>query len=208
MAEKQASVFVVDDDEAVRKSLERLLRSAGYRARVFGSAEEYLASPLEDGPACLLLDLQMPGLGGLDLQKALSELGRHLPIVFITGHGDVPTSVKAMKAGAMDFLPKPFDDRALFEAIRQAIEKSLRASRENDEKRALEDRLRLLTRREREVFALVAEGKPNKRIALDLGTSEKTVKVHRGRVMKKLGAASLADLVRLAEKTGIPPKRT
>jgi FixJ family two-component response regulator len=196
-------VFVVDDDPSVRKSLARLLGSAGYRTESFASAQEFLARGTDSGPACLVLDLQLPGPSGLDLQESLASSGAPLPIVFITGHGDIPASVKAMKGGAVDFLPKPFQAEALLGAVSKALERDAAARRERAESSALASRIRALTPRERQVFALVATGKLNKQIAAELGTSEKTVKVHRGRVMQKLSVSSLAELVRLADRAGV-----
>lgn len=203
MTEKKAAVYVVDDDPSVRKALERLLRSADYDAKTFASAPEFLDFTCPDTPGCLILDIKMPELSGLELQDRLSEKGISLPIIFITGHGTVPASVKAFKAGAMDFLQKPFKDAELLDAISRGIEKHRRLRREQKEMNALRTRLETLTPREREVFSLVACGLLNKQVAFDLGITEKTVKVHRARVMQKMGAQSLADLVRFAEKLGI-----
>jgi RNA polymerase sigma factor (sigma-70 family) len=201
-----STVFLVDDDPSVRKALTRLLRSAGYTVRAFSSAPEFLTywRTAEKIPACLVLDVRMPEVSGLDLQQDLRTAATPLPIIFITGHGDVPMSVKAMKGGAVDFLPKPVEDKALLTAIEQAL---VRARREADDRRELDDihrRLNTLTPREREVMALVVQGLLNKQIAAELGTVEKTVKVHRARVMEKMEVESLADLVRLAERLGIP----
>ena len=201
------TVFVVDDDESIRKGLSRLLTAAGYRPRAFGSADEFLKEPREDGPGCIILDVHLPGLSGLDLQGTLAASGRSVPIVFITGVGDIPMSVKAMKAGAVDFLPKPFEAEALLEAVARALEKDAAERRQQKQSRALAARIQALTLREREVLALVSAGKMNKQIAAELGASEKTIKVHRGRVMKKLGAASVAELVRLADRAGVGPPR-
>lgn len=203
MTEKKAAVYVVDDDPSVRKALERLLRSADYDAKTFASAPEFLDFTCPDTPGCLILDIKMPELSGLELQDRLSEKGISLPIIFITGHGTVPASVKAFKAGAMDFLQKPFKDAELLDAISRGIEKHRRLRREQKEMNALRTRLETLTPREREVFSLVACGLLNKQVAFDLGITEKTVKVHRAGVMQKMGAQSLADLVRFAEKLGI-----
>ena len=203
MTEKKAVVYVVDDDPSVRKALERLLRSADYDAKTFASAPEFLDFTCPDTPGCLILDIKMPRLSGLELQDRLSEKGISLPIIFITGHGTVPASVRAFKAGAMDFLQKPFKERELLDAVSRAIEKHRRLRREQKEIKALHARLETLTPREREVFSLVASGLLNKQVAFELGITEKTIKVHRARVMQKMGARSLADLVRFAQKLGI-----
>jgi FixJ family two-component response regulator len=203
VTEKKAVVYVVDDDLSVRKALERLLRSAGYNAMTFASAPEFLNFTCPDTPGCLILDIKMPELSGLELQDRLSEKGLFLPIIFITGHGTVPASVRAFKAGALDFLQKPFKDRELLDAVSRGIEKHRRMRREQKETKTLRTRLETLTPREREVFGLVVTGMLNKQVAFDLGVTEKTIKVHRARVMQKMGARSLADLVRFAEKLGI-----
>jgi FixJ family two-component response regulator len=195
---------VIDDDASLRRALTRQLRTAGLQVQAFASALEYLDQPPPEGVACIVTDLRMPGMSGLDLQASLAQADRALPIVFITGHGDVPTSVRAMKAGAVNFLPKPFTEDQILAAIGEALERGARlagARREHGELRA---RYRRLTRREREVFALVAEGLLNKLVADRLGIAEKTVKVHRGRVMEKMGAASIADLVRMARHLARP----
>jgi len=203
VTEEKAAVYVVDDDPSVRKALQRLLRSADYDAKTFASAPEFLDFTCPDIPGCLILDIKMPELSGLELQERISEKGISLPIIFITGHGTVPASVKAFKAGAMDFLQKPFKEGELLDAVFRAIEKHRRLRREQKEMQALHARLETLTPREREVFSLVVSGLLNKQVAFDLGITEKTVKVHRARVMQKMGAQSLADLVRFAEKLGI-----
>jgi FixJ family two-component response regulator len=201
------TVFVVDDDPAVRKSLSRLLRSAGLEVATFGSALGFLECHDPRAPGCLLLDMAMPGLNGLELQATLAAKGSAIPIVFLTGHGDVPTSVRAMKNGALDFLTKPVNDEDLLKAIRAAFERDAAAR----QARALLDdilqRLATLTPREHEVFVHVVSGQLNKQIAGDLGTAEKTIKVHRARVMEKMRVPSVADLVRLAERAGIAPPR-
>jgi FixJ family two-component response regulator len=199
-------VFVIDDDASVRKSLLRLLRSAGYTTETFASAEEFLGRDHFNGIGCLLLDVQMPGLTGMDLQEELNSADYHMPIIFITGHGNIPMSVKAMKKGAVDFLTKPFDDKELLRAVEIAIEKDTCTRTEYDETLHIRKHIELLTSREQEVLRYVITGMLNKQIALKLGIAEKTVKVHRGRVMEKLCVDSVAELVRLAEKAGITPQ--
>jgi FixJ family two-component response regulator len=196
-------VFVVDDDISVRESLEWLLRSAGWQTETFASAQEFLARPRIDVPSCLVLDVTLPDLNGLDLQKRVIDR-TDMPIIFITGHGDVPTTVQAMKAGAVEFLTKPFSDDVLLDAIRHAIEGSQTARDQEAVRRALRERYLTLSVRQREVMALVVSGLLNKQVAAELGISEITVKAHRGQVMRKLNADSLADLVRLAATLDIP----
>jgi len=196
-------VSVVDDDPSVRRSLARLVKGAGYRVEAFASAQEFLARPPDEGPACLLLDVRMPGLTGLDLQETLAIATHWTSIIFITGYRDVRASVKAMKAGAVDFLTKPIDDQELLGAIERAVARASAARREEDRITEIRDRIKTLTPREAEVFALVVTGMLNKQIAFDLGVSEKMVKVHRGRVMEKMRAGSLAELVRLADEGGV-----
>jgi FixJ family two-component response regulator len=202
-AQAPALVSVVDDDPSVRRSLARLVKGAGYRVEAYASAHEFLARPPEEGPACLLLDVRMPGLTGLDLQETLAIAAHSTSIVFITGYRDVRASVKAMKAGAVDFLTKPVDDEELLGAIERAVARASAARVEEDRVTEIRERIKTLTPREAEVFALVVTGMLNKQIAFDLGVSEKMVKVHRGRVMEKMRARSLAELVRLADEGGV-----
>ena len=193
-------VFVVDDDVSVRESLELLIRSEGWQPEIFASAQEFLARPRVLVPSCLVLDVSLPGLNGLDLQKRIAADRIDMPIIFITGYGDVPMTVKAMKAGAVEFLTKPFGDDVLLNAIRNAIERSQTALGHEAEIRALRDCYASLTRREREVMALVVSGRLNKQVGGELGVSEITVKTHRGNVMRKMKAGSLADLVNMAAR--------
>lgn len=196
----QSVVYVIDDDASVRKSLERLVQSVGLTVKTFASARDFLASKPPDLPACLLLDIEMPEITGLELQKKLTSLNQTIPIIFITGFGSVPKSVQAMKAGAYDFLEKPFEATTLLESIHRAIDHDIEVRQQNYELVAIKKRSESLTNREREVFKLVVAGMLNKQIASQLGITEKTIKVHRARIMQKMGAQSLADLVRLAER--------
>lgn len=197
------TVFVVDDEPSVRRSLSRLLKTAGYHVEAYASAQEFLEQPPKEGLHCLVLDVKMPDLNGLQLQEALMETDRCLPIVFITGHGDIPTSVRAMRAGATDFLSKPFDASDLLAAIERALASAQEQLKERSVRREIEGRLATLTPREHEVLRHVITGQLNKQIAADLGTSEKTIKVHRGRMMRKMQVQSVAELVRLCEEVGL-----
>jgi FixJ family two-component response regulator len=203
LPEPDAIVWVVDDDASVREALRSLIRSAGLRVETLASAQEFLARPRVEAPSCLVLDVRMPRVSGLDLQKRMAEISLQIPIVFITGHGDVPTSVRAMKAGAVEFLTKPFDDQDLLEAIQQAIKRDREARQHQAELGELRARYESLTPREREVMGRVVSGLLNKQVAAELGTSEITIKVHRAQVMHKMHAGSLADLVRMSEKLEI-----
>ena len=205
MMPSSPQVFIVDDDASVRKSLARLMRSARLRVETFASANQFLERESCEEPCCLVLDVRMPGLNGLELQKVLAEKRRTVPIVFMTAHGDIPMSVRAMKAGAIDFLPKPFDDHDLLTAIRRAIKTDALAKQEEANRADLQRHVETLTPREHEVFRWVITGMLNKQIAFELGVSEKTLKVHRGRVMHKLQVGSVAELVRLAAKVDVTP---
>ena len=203
MTDETATVFLVDDDPSVLRALTRLLRAGGYQVSAFRSPRDFLAQHDAAVPGCVVLDLAMPGLNGLELQTALAAAGCQRPIVFISGHGDVPSSVRAMKAGAVDFLTKPVSEENLVAAIQRGIDRDRQMRQARAELQAIGERLSRLTPREREVFQHVVAGQLNKQIAADLGTVEKTVKVHRSRVMEKMGVRSLADLVRMAERIGL-----
>ena len=199
----QPTVFVVDDDTSMREALARLFYSVQLRVEVFGSAQEFLQSKRPDVPGCLVLDIRLPGLSGLDFQTGLMDADVRIPIVFITGHGDIPMTVRAMKAGAVDFLAKPFRDQDLLDAVTTAIQRDQKRRELENAVADLRTHFSSLTPREREIMALVASGLMNKQIAAEIGLSEITVKIHRGHVMKKIGAKSLADLVRMAEALGL-----
>ncbi len=203
MTDSQGTVFVVDDDTSMRKALSRLCVTAGLRVKAFASAREFLDAGAPESPACLLLDVRMPGLSGLDLQTELASRNIQTPIVFITGHGDIPTSVRAMKAGAVDFLTKPFNHKDLIGVIRSALGKDVRLKSDQSERDAIQRRLESLTPRERQVIDLVIKGLLNKQIGAELGASEQTIKVHRGRVMEKMEVTSVAELVQAAVKVGV-----
>jgi FixJ family two-component response regulator len=207
MAAAEPLVYVVDDDAAARAAIQSLLHSVGLRAETFGSAQEFLASYRPNTPACLVLDVRLPGVGGLDFQRDLAARDVTIPIIFITGHGDIPMSVEAMKAGALEFLTKPFRGQVLLDAIHKAIERDRAARHEQSKVAELRQRLDTLTPREREVMQLVISGLLNKQIAAELGASERTVKIHRGQVMRKMQAGSLPDLVRMAGTLGIPARK-
>jgi len=204
MSDNRAVVFVVDDDPSMRRSLDSLLRSVGHEARLFSSAQEFMQAERPDAPGCLVLDVRLPGMSGLTFQQELAKAGVSLPVIFVTGHGDVPMTVRAMKAGAVEFLTKPFDDQVLLDAVHAAIERDRARRRDAASLAALKARYHELTERERQVMKLVVAGRVNKQIAAELGLSVVTVKVHRGQVMRKMLAKSVAELVRMADRLGVP----
>jgi FixJ family two-component response regulator len=208
MSSPRYMVFVIDDDPSVRKSLTRLLRSADYQSEAFGSANDFLARSPHPGPTCVIVDVRMPGLNGLDFQQALIQRRRDEQLIFVTGHGSIPMCAQVMKAGAVDFLPKPFKPGELLKCVERALSRSTEQRRRASEKKEALRLLDLLTPREFEVMQLVITGMLNKQIGGDLGMAEKTVKVHRGRVMQKLGVTSVADLVRLAQRAGVSAPTT
>jgi len=208
MTEPRSIVYVIDDDAAVRNALKSLIRSVGLEVELFSSTQEFLRKKRPHLPSCLILDVRLQGKSGLDFQHELAAANIHIPIIFITGHGDIPMSVRAMKEGAVEFLPKPFRDQDLLDAIDVALERDRTGRQREAEAAVLRGRLESLTAREREVLPLVISGLLNKQIAATLGTSETTVKVHRSQLMRKMGAGSVAELVRIAEKLAIPVKTT
>jgi FixJ family two-component response regulator len=204
MVEQRAVVFIIDDDPSMREALEDLVRSVGIEARAFAAPQEFLKSKPPDAPGCLVLDVRLPGMSGLTFQKELKKEGLALPVIFITGHGDIPMGVRAMKAGAVEFLTKPFHDQDLLDAIHAAIERDRKGRREAVRLAELRERFATLTERERQIMTLVVIGRANKQIAAELSLSEMTVKVHRGQVMRKMRAGSLPELVRMADRLGEP----
>jgi FixJ family two-component response regulator len=208
MSEPNSIVFVVDDDASLRDALKSLIRSVGLQVELFGSTQEFLQRKGPNVPSCLVLDIRLPGISGLDFQRKLIEANISIPIIFITGHGDIPMSVRAMKAGAVEFLTKPFRDQDLLDAIHTGLDRDRARRRRDSEVAALRERFEWLTPREREVLPLVVSGLPNKQIAGEIGTSETTVKVHRSQLMRKMGASSLPELVRMAERLGMPTAKS
>jgi len=207
MTSDTPTVFIVDDDGRMRAAMQRLLKTVGLHSESFATPQDFLRRKLPDAPSCLLLDMRLPGMSGLEVQSKLNETGAEIPIIFITSHGDIPMTVKAMKSGAVEFLTKPFRDQDLLDAIQQALERDRIAQQQQAEIHDLQDRYRALTAREQEVMILVVAGLLNKQIASEIGASEATVKVHRGHVMHKMQAASVVDLVRMADKLKLSPRK-
>ncbi|HYL11710.1 MAG TPA: response regulator transcription factor [Terriglobales bacterium] len=208
MSEPESIVFVVDDDPSVRRAIKRLIGCVGLQVELFGSAQEFLASKVPNVPSCLVLDIRLPGISGLNLQHQLAKANIQIPIIFITAHGDIPMTVRAMKAGALEFLTKPFRDQDLLDAIQLALERDRSRRRQEAELAALRERFELLSPREREIVAMVVSGMLNKQIAAQIGTAENTVKVHRSRAMEKMQANSLADLVKMIQRLQVSPSKS